>query len=151
MFQLLTNLGVIAVPANVSKHVGGEEDVVGRECCARGVEEVIDGRFAVLFGPRPLIREPRSIGKPHVVELDLVEAGSRRFDGDADVVVRHLAAVWIAPGESFAVAIDRAVPPPHREVRPCLREQGVLEDDDSRNRVDCRSRRSLIRAGDRRW
>jgi hypothetical protein len=72
----------------------------------------------------------------HIVELDLVEARTRRDLGDRDVVVPDAAVVRVRPAEPRMVAPDRAAGRPDREVRPALGEPRILEDDHASDQVD---------------
>jgi len=72
----------------------------------------------------------------HVVELDLVEAGLRRGDGDVDVVAPGGARVRVEPGEAAARLPHAAVRMPDRELRVRDSRDRVLERDDAADQVD---------------
>jgi hypothetical protein len=77
-------------------------------------------------------------GKAHVVELNLAEAGVHGRHGDGEVVRPDPPVVGIEPAEPAARAPDAAVAIPQRQPRPTLRQNRILERDDSADQVEAR-------------
>ena len=76
LLELLADIRVIEVPADVAEDIDCKEDVVGRQPCPRLLEKSRDGVDSILRRVRLGKHEPTRVRKAHVVELNFVEAAS---------------------------------------------------------------------------
>lgn len=96
--NLLSNVRVTRIPANVSENVRGHNDVVAIESLSGFTKKAANRLHAII----PIVglrkSEPARIRESHIVELNFMEAFVSGLFGNIQVVIPNVGLKRIRPG-----------------------------------------------------